>query len=113
MSSHIGDPAGAINLVNADGACSTAIRGFQLIADGLDKLPAIQETATARARIPLRDILAIIVGWMVLGAAIYYPALQLALLTMCATYMAGKFAMKFANAAVVRARQTLQATPLN
>ena len=61
-----------------------AIDGFDAIADALDRG---FDPAHSRGS-KLGDFLAIAAGWLVLGAIILYPSLQLAAIVVCAAFLA-------------------------
>src|SRR5687768_11177432 len=61
-----------------------AIDGFDAIASALDRGLNPAESKSSR----LGDFLAIAAGWLVLGAVILYPSLQLAAIVVCAVFLA-------------------------
>ena len=60
-----------------------AIDGFDAIANALDR--GLDSTESRGSRIG--DFLAIAAGWLVLGAIILYPSLQLAAIVICAAFL--------------------------
>ena len=60
-----------------------AVDGFSAIAAALDQ--GIDATGTTGGKI--FDALAIGFGWLVLAAVIFYPALQLAAIAICVTFI--------------------------
>jgi hypothetical protein len=65
------------------GSRSEAIVGFTAIAAELDR--GIEATKTHGSK--FSDAVAIGLGWLVLAAVIFYPALQLAAIVACVTFM--------------------------
>jgi ABC-type branched-subunit amino acid transport system permease subunit len=65
------------------GADRDAIDGFAAIAAALDQ--GIEDTAVHGGRIV--DAVAIGLGWLVLAAIIFYPALQLAAIAICIAFI--------------------------
>jgi hypothetical protein len=61
-----------------------AIDGFEAIANALDRGLHPADSRSSR----LGDLLAIAAGWLVLGAVIFYPGLQLAAILVCAAFLA-------------------------
>jgi hypothetical protein len=61
-----------------------AIDGFDAIADALDRGFHPADSRSSR----LGDLFAIAAGWLVLGAVIFYPGLQLAAILVCAAFLA-------------------------
>lgn len=59
------------------------IDGFDAIASALDRGLDPAECKSSR----LVDFLAIAAGWLVLGAIILYPSLQLAAIVICAAFL--------------------------
>ena len=68
----------------ADGSSRDAIDGFDAIANALDRGLDPAHSKSSR----LGDFLAIAAGWLVLGAIILYPGLQLAAIVVCAAFLA-------------------------
>ncbi|MEH2628628.1 hypothetical protein V1292_006683 [Bradyrhizobium sp. AZCC 1719] len=60
-----------------------AIDGFDAIANALDQ--GLVSANSSRSR--LVDFLAIAAGWLVLGAIILYPSLQLGAIVICAAFL--------------------------
>ena len=60
-----------------------AIDGFATIADALDRGLDTAESKGSK----IGDFLAIAAGWLVLGAIIFYPGLQLAAILICAAFL--------------------------
>jgi hypothetical protein len=60
-----------------------AIDGFDAIANALDQGLDPAHGRSSR----LGDFLAIAAGWIVLGAIIFYPGLQLAAIVVCAAFL--------------------------
>jgi hypothetical protein len=60
-----------------------AIDGFDAIAHALDRGFDPAHSKSSR----LGDFLAIAAGWLVLGAVIFYPSLQLAAIVVCAVFL--------------------------
>lgn len=60
-----------------------AIDGFDAIANALDRGLDSAESRGSR----IVDFLAIAAGWLVLGAIIFYPGLQLAAILVCAAFL--------------------------
>jgi hypothetical protein len=67
----------------ADRSSRDAIDGFDAIANALDRGldPALSKSSR------LGDFLAIAAGWLVLGAIILYPSLQLVAIVICAAFL--------------------------
>jgi hypothetical protein len=65
------------------GSSREAIDGFSAIAAALDQ--GIDQTGIEGNGIA--DVVAIGLGWLVLAAVIFYPALQLAAIAICAAFM--------------------------
>lgn len=63
---------------------SEAVNGFALISDHLDQAGQLHEIGGTSAS----DILAIVMGWVVLGLVIYYPAIQIAAIIAAVTLFA-------------------------
>jgi hypothetical protein len=61
-----------------------AIEGFEAIANALDH----GFDPAHRTSSKLGDFLAIAAGWLVLGAVVFYPGLQLAAIVVCAAFFA-------------------------
>lgn len=73
-------------MFSRDLGCSSsrdAIDGFDAIANALDR--GLDSAESKGSRIP--DFLAIAAGWLVLGAIIFYPSLQLAAILICAAFL--------------------------
>lgn len=60
-----------------------AIDGFDAIANALDQG---LDSANGKSS-GLTDFLAIAAGWLVLGAVVFYPSLQLVAFVVCAAFM--------------------------
>jgi hypothetical protein len=60
-----------------------AIDGFDAIANALDRGLDSAHGKSSR----LGDFLAIAAGWLVLGAVIFYPSLQLVAIVICAAFL--------------------------
>ena len=60
-----------------------AIDGFDAIATALDRGFDPAHSRSSK----LGDFLAIAAGWLVLGAVIFYPGLQLAAIVVCAAFL--------------------------
>jgi hypothetical protein len=63
-----------------------AIDGFDAIASALDR--GLDPAGGKGSRIG--DFLAIAAGWLVLGAVILYPSLQLAAIVICAAFLGAR-----------------------
>lgn len=69
--------------VAGDHSGRDAVDGFAAIASALDH--GLDSTQGSSGRIT--DVLAIVVGWLVLAAVIFYPASQLAAIALCAAFL--------------------------
>ncbi|ANW00385.1 hypothetical protein [Bradyrhizobium icense] len=67
----------------ASSSSKDAIDGFDAIANALDRGLDTAESKGSR----IGDFLAIAAGWLVLGAIILYPSLQLAAIVICAAFL--------------------------
>ena len=67
----------------ASSSSRDAIDGFDAIANALDRGFDPAHSKSSR----LGDFLAIAAGWLVLGAIILYPSLQLAAIVVCAAFL--------------------------
>jgi hypothetical protein len=73
----------SLNDLTASSASRDAIDGFDAIVVALDH--GLDSTGRTRAR--LGDVIAIALGWFILGAIIFYPSLQLIAIAVCAAFL--------------------------
>jgi len=93
----------------ADGPASRdAIDGFDAIASALDRgIDPVHADSSG-----LGDFLAIAAGWLVLGAIVFYPGLQLAAIVVCAAFLGTRSCARLIlgpspSVAAVREKRTL------